>query len=169
MNLIYTLLTLAAAILLGSAGVFLAKKKLSNISTTFAWFIMWFLLLICCLIGAICEEQVNGTHILTFLPWLTTGIILIYGIILGICISFIPEVRKELKKNKKIEWITLSCITVLTILPIILWGILMFFSSWNCWNDLCISIVLGITLASALWLCLNFAWILKYGFSKIAH
>jgi len=165
MNFIFTLVTLAMGILFGSAGASLSKKRMSRAKTTFAWLGMLPLLCFCCIIAAWCEEHVN-TNLFNFIAWIPTVLILIYGTILGVYGSFIPELKKELKEVKKIEWITLACINILTILPAILWIIMGILSPWNCWNSLAIGVALSLTLTTALWIFFHFAWILKYGFHK---
>ena len=161
-NLLFTLLTLAAGIFWGSTGVFVSKKNLTAIKAVFACFGMYFLLLICCLTGAICEERVNPNHWFKFMPLVTTCIILLYGIFLGILFSLKKDIKQEFKKENKTHWITVICSVALIKIPLVLWVIISAITEWNCWNSLVVSIIIGMTVTAVLWILLQFIRLLKF-------
>lgn len=161
MNLLLTLLTLAGGIFIGSAGVFLSRKKMSNIQNVFAWFGLLILLFAVGTIGILCEEKVNTSHIFPFISEITTTIIIVYGIMLGIILLLSRDLKKEIEEGKKIQWLTIAASLGFTKLPLILW-IILSASYFTCWNTLTIAIILGFTITTVLYIVFGLAnWLLK--------
>lgn len=162
MNLLLTLLTLAGGIFIGSAGVFLSRKKMSNIQNVFAWFGLLILLFAVGTIGILCEEKINFSRVFPFLSEITTAIIIVYGIILGIIISLRGDIEKEIKKGKKSDWQTILGGLGFAKFPLIIW-IVLCFAPLSCWNALAFAIMLGFTLTTVLYIVFGFAtWIHKH-------
>ncbi len=155
MNLLLTLLTLAGGIFIGSAGVFLSRKKMSNIQNVFAWFGLLILLFAVGTIGILCEEKVNTSHIFPFISEITTAAIIIYGIFLGIVISLSSEVKQAFKEKN--ENLTLAGAAGFTVLPLALWIVLSIGTPYSYWSCLAGAIFLGFTIASVLWIIFSFA------------
>ena len=168
-NFIYTLLTLAAGILLGSAGVFLFTKKLSDIQTVFAGLGMMLLLCICGAFALWCEEMSGNPH--SLIPWfdiISTAIILFFGVYLAMVLHSQAEIKKALKEWKKRDWISIAAATLLAKLPLIIWIVMSLLSDHTCWVALAVAIGISITTVTVFYFLLNFAWILKYGFCNTA-
>ena len=164
-NLVFTLLALAAGILLGSAGVFLFTKKLSDIQTVFAGLAMMLLLCIFSAFALWCEEMSGNPH--SLVPWfdsISTAIILSFGIYLAIVFHSRKEIKKALKEWKKRDWIAVASATLLAKLPLIIWIVMSLLSDHTCWVALAVAIGISITTVIVFYVLLNFAWVLKYGF-----
>ena len=168
-NLVFTLLALAAGVLLGSAGVFLFTKKLSDTQTVFAGLAMMLLLWICGAFALWCEEMSGNPH--SLIPWfdiISTAMILLFGIYLAIVFHSRKEIKKELKEWKKRDWISIAAATLLAKLSLIIWIVMSLLSDHTCWASLVAAIGISLIAVTVFYISLNFTWVLKYGFCNTA-
>lgn len=161
-NFIYTLLTLAAGILLGSAGVFLLRKNLNRFLKTLLWIAVICPATVAGIAFSIwCENQVHPHSLSSILSAIVAVAIYAYGIFLSITIHFRNEVKEALKDAKKIEWITAACTRLLQQLPTVLWVVLLL-DMWDCYSTMATAIGISIIALIVLWFLFHFAWWLKY-------
>ena len=121
-NLIYTLLTIAAGMLLGVAGVFLSRKRMSPIKIVFSCLGMMFLLWGCGTIGILCQQKICHTNNLDWFDITAVAIVIFFGFTAGTFIALIPQIKQELKQGKKLIWRAITYPLAIIVTPLILWG-----------------------------------------------
>ena len=156
MNLIFTLLTIAGGMLLGSAGVFLSRKRMSPIKIVFSGFGMMFLLCGCGIIGILCQQKICHTDNLDWFDIITVAIVILFGFIGGAFVALLPQIKKEIRQDKKLDWrvIIYACAFIIT--PLTMWGYALYHGSvFSTLNLLSVMVICGFTIISIIFIIDN--------------
>ncbi len=128
-NIIYTLLTIAAGMLLGVAGVFLSRKRMSPIKIVFSCLGMMFLLWGCGTIGILCQQKICHTDNLDWFDIIAVAVVILFGFIAGEFTALIPLIRQEIKQGEKLDWRIMIYSCALIVTPLALWGYALYHGS----------------------------------------
>lgn len=159
MYFIYTLLVLAAGMLLGKAIAFQTEKKWQKIVG------LPILFCLCVIVAIWCDNQMHPTSLMPIISKSLNIGLMLYGAFLGATLACRKEIKEESRDSGKINWITIAAIRILAVIPPMLWIIFLLLSPWDAWKAALLAIELGIVAATVIFLAFHFVWVLKYGFT----